>query len=157
MNVTEATIEPIRKAITVPCDARTAFDVFARRISDWWPAAEHSVSAMEGKAAPKVVLELEEGGRLYEIAPDGREIEWGSVKSVEPGRRLVLNWHINKPAAQATEVDITFADRADGKTDVTLVHRNFEAMGDDGSSQRDGYNQGWVNVFENHYARACSS
>lgn len=156
MTALDTKIEPIRKEITVACDAETAFDVFARRISDWWPVAEHSVSAMNGAVARKVVLDLVPGGRLYEISHDGEEIDWGTVKSVEPGRRLVLNWHINKPAALATEVDVTFTPRDDGKTDVVLVHRNFEAMGEDGPSQRAGYNSGWVNVFEHHYARACA-
>ena len=148
-------IDPVRKEITVNCDAQTAFDTFARNISSWWPKDKHSVSAMNGKVAQNVILDPQTGGRIYEIAHDGAELDWGSVKEFEDGKRLVLNWHINAPASEATEVEVSFSSRDDGKTDVVLIHRNFEVLGDNGPGMRDGYNNGWVNVFENHFAGAC--
>ena len=151
------TIEPIRKLVTVPCDRATAFTVFTHRISDWWPRDAHSVSAMTGGVAQKVVLEPQAGGRVYEITPDGEEIDWGSVKAFEEGERVVLNWHIQKPADQATEVSVTFTDNPAGGTDVLLQHSQWEASGDDAQSLRDGYNKGWVNVFERRFVEACGA
>lgn len=148
-------IEPVRKQITVNCSPDTAFDTFTRRIADWWPGEAHSVSAMNGETAQKIVLEPHKDGRVYEISHEGKEIEWGRVTVFDEGNRLVLDWHINRPASEATEVEVTFSARNDGKTDVVLIHRNFEAMGDDGSSMRDGYDKGWVNVFERCFADAC--
>ena len=64
---TKTGIKPVTKQITVPCDAKTAFDVFVRRISHWWPAAEHSVAAMSNGPAPTVMLEPEIGGTFLAI------------------------------------------------------------------------------------------
>ena len=110
---------------------------------------------MNDAVAREVVLEPKTGGRLYEIAHDGDEIEWGSVAQFVEGERLVLNWHINAPAEQATEVTVHFAANADGGTDVILIHSQFEKLAENGAQMRDGYNKGWVNVFENHFAQAC--
>ena len=150
-------IEPVRKSVTVPCGRQAAFDTFTRKISDWWPRDAHSVSAMNGGVAQKVVLEPRKGGRLYEVSADGEEIEWGSIKRFEDGKRLTLLWHIQKPASQATEVDVTFTDTANGGTEVVLVHSNWEVSGEGAESLRDGYNTGWVRVFEECFVGACGA
>ena len=146
--------EPVRKEITVSCDAKTAFDVFVRKIGDWWPAAEHSVAAMSKAPAPVIKLDPKVGGRIYEVNDAGEETDWGTVREMEDGKRILLNWHIGRPVSDATEVEVTF-EAADKGTIVVLIHRNFEVLDDDADAMREGYNKGWVNVFENHFAGAC--
>ena len=150
-----STIAPVKKRIVVPCGPQAAFDTFARNLSAWWPG-DHSTAAMNGGKPKAVVLEPQKGGRLYEVAMDDSETEWGSVREWEDGKRLVLNWHIGRPAEDTTTVEVTFT-AADGGTEVVLVHSDFERMGDDGPGMRDGYDGGWVNVFENHYANAAKA
>lgn len=150
-------IEPIQKQIDVACEPETAFRILTENIALWWPLGGHSVTAMNGGVAKSVVLEPRVGGKLYEIGAEDETIPWGSVRVFEPGSRLVLAWHIGKPAAEATEVEFIFTPLPDGKTRVALEHRGWEASGDDAQGLRDGYNNGWVHVFEECYSGACAA
>jgi len=38
---------------------------------------------------------------------------------------------------------------------VTLTHSGWEALEENGGGMRDGYNSGWVHVFEELYVGAC--
>jgi hypothetical protein len=149
------TIAPVKKRITVPCAPQAAFDTFARNLSTWWPK-EHSTAAMNGGTPKAIILEPKPGGRLYEVGTDGGETEWGSVREWDDGKSLVLNWHIGRPVEDTTTVEVSFSAVDDG-TEVVLIHRDFERMGEDGPGMREGYNGGWVNVFENHYANAAKA
>ncbi|MEM7303664.1 MAG: SRPBCC family protein [Pseudomonadota bacterium] len=148
-------IEPIEKTIQVACTPDQAFTTFADNIGAWWPKEAHSVSAMSGKEAQRVVLETKVGGRLYEIAHDGAEIDWGSVRTFDRHDRIVLAWHIGKSPDVATEVEVNFAS-SDNGTRVTLIHRDWEKNGDGAEELREGYNKGWVNVFEVCFKKGCA-
>lgn len=150
-------IEPIRKQIEVACEPEKAFRILTEDIAGWWPLGGHSVSAMNGAVAKSVVLEPRIGGKLYEIGPDDETIPWGSVRVLEPGSRIVLAWHIGKPEAEATEVEFTFTSLPGGKTRVALEHRGWEATAEGARQLRDGYDQGWVRVFEECFAGACAA
>ena len=147
---------PIEKTIEVGCDADRAFEIFTTEINRWWPLDAHSVSAMDGKAAQSILLDPKVGGALTEISHDGQQHRWGTVKAWEPAKRLVLAWHINTPVSEATEVELTFTPLGDNLSRVDLTHRGWEKLGDRASSMREGYNSGWVNVFEVRYAGACA-
>lgn len=148
--------EPVIKTIDVPCTPEKAFDIFVTNVSSWWPLGKNSVSAMAGKVAQSVTIEPKAGGRIYEIAHDGETHEWGSVAVYDPSDRLVLNWHINSPASEATLVEITFSPNSNGGTCVNLVHSGWEILGERGSDMREGYNSGWVSVFETAFKGACN-
>ncbi len=150
-------IEPIRKQIDVACKPEQAFKILTENIAGWWPLGGHSVSAMNGTVAKSVVLESHVGGKLYEIGPDDETIPWGSVRIFEPGARIVLAWHIGKPETEATEVEFTFTSLPGGRTRVALEHRGWEASGEGAQDLRNGYNNGWVHVFEECYAGACAA
>ncbi|MEM1285417.1 MAG: SRPBCC family protein [Pseudomonadota bacterium] len=143
--------EPIIKTIEVPCPPSTAFDAFTRDIGTWWPKESHSVSAMDGNTARAVTMEPHVGGSLTETGHDGTIHHWGSVKVFKPGEHLQLAWHINAPESEASTVDVTFTKTGRG-TRVELKHHNWENLGDRADDMRDGYNKGWVNVFEVVYA-----
>ena len=90
MTSTQATVEAVRKTVTVKCGIDHAFRTFTEGIGGWWPLHSHAVSLGEGSGPPEtVVMEPRAGGRLYERTRDGRECEWGSVLEWEPPARLV--------------------------------------------------------------------
>jgi len=149
-------VDAVVKTIDVPCTPKTAFEIFTRDMGKWWPRDKHSVSAMSGETAKSVTMEPHVGGAVTEIGHDGTNHNWGSVKDFDPHSHLALLWHINKPADQATLVDVNF-DAADSGTRVTLKHHGWEVLGEEAQGQRDGYNAGWVFVFETKFAQACET
>lgn len=146
--------EPVIKTIDVACAPATAFRIFTQDLSRWWPKDKHSVSAMGGQPARSVTMDARQGGKLIEIGHDGTEHHWGSVKTYDPPAKLSLLWHIGKSAAEATIVEVEFTGQANG-TRVTLSHHGWEILGDDAQKMRDGYNAGWVFVFETCFNDAC--
>jgi hypothetical protein len=77
MSSAQATIDAIRKTVTIDCTAEHAFRVFTEGIGTWWPLHTHSISVMDdGSGAPETaVMEPRVGGRLYERTRDGRECD----------------------------------------------------------------------------------
>ncbi len=148
--------DPVVKTITVPCAPDKAFSIFTADFSTWWPKDKHSVSAMGGETARSVALEPHVGGKITEVKADGETVMWGSVSDWQPGKRLVLDWHIGLPAEQATSVEVAF-EASDSGTLVTLTHSGWEVMGESAVAMREGYNAGWVNVFEVQFKAACQS
>lgn len=148
--------EPVIKTITVPCDTATAFRIFTFDMQKWWPLDRHSLSAMDGKAAQLVTVEPGVGGKLIEIAPDGTHHHWGSITVWQPGAHLAFSWHVGRPETEATQVDIRF-ELTEAGTRVTLTHSDWQVLGDAAAETREGYNSGWVGVFEQAFAEACSA
>ena len=148
-------LDSIEKIIDVPCDAKHAFNVFVDKVDSWWPKDKNSVSAMQGQVAKKIVIEPRQGGRVYEIDHEDKEQLWGSVSVFQPGQQLTLEWHIGLTAEKASMVNVQF-DEIDGKhTTVKLTHSRWEAFAEKAEDMRNGYNQGWVGVFEQAYKNAC--
>ncbi len=145
----QATVPPVIRSVTVAVPVERAFEVFTRRIADWWPLHTHGVF---GEDAAGLRLDSE---RLVERSRDGEEAVWGEVLAWEPPTRLVLTWH---PGAgddePMTEIEVSF--RAQGAaTTVVLEHRGWEALGERGAEVRGGYNSGWGTVLD-LYASAAA-
>ena len=149
--------DPVVKTIEASCDAATAFTIFTEKMTTWWPLGRNSVSAMSGGVAKSVAMEPRVGGAITETGPDGETHNWGSVTRWEPGKALTLAWHIGKPAEEATIVDVAFDEIAPNRTRVALTHHGWEALGADADKMREGYNQGWVGVFEEAFGAACAA
>ena len=149
-------LEPVVKVIDVPCDQKMAFDIFVADINSWWPLDKNSVSAMGGNVAKALKLEAKTGGSIIETGHDGTEHHWGSVKEYDPTDKIVLNWHIGMPESSASLVEVRFSAVDDNNTRVELTHSNWEVFGEKANDMRNGYNAGWVGVFEQAYANACS-
>lgn len=147
-------IEPVVKVVEVSCTAARAFEVFATKTTTWWPKDKHAVSAGKGEVAKDVIIEPHLGGSVYEITPAGDRIGWGKVTRYEPGVALALMWNPGGGAAADTLVEVTFEMLPNGCR-VTLTHSGWEALGESAGPMRDGYNSGWVHVFEEQYASAC--
>ncbi|PIB24807.1 hypothetical protein BFP76_06440 [Amylibacter kogurei] len=148
-------LPPVIKTITVPCPPKHAFDTFTKDIDTWWPKEKNSVSAMNGAVAQRVVMEPKTGGAIVETDHTGTDLVWGSVTEFSPHTKLALAWHINLEPKDATFVEVTFEPSSTGTT-VTLKHYGWEAFGDKAQDMHDGYNAGWVGVFETAFANACS-
>lgn len=120
-----------------------AFDLFTKRMEDWWP---------KGRTIGKnphvtIIVEPREGGQWLERDVDGAETPWGKVLAWEPRTRLLLAKQINTAWAfddsLITEVELTFAPAANGGTIVTLEHRNLERFGADAERQAGLLGNGW--------------
>ena len=144
------TIAPVRKSIVVQASPQHAFDVFTVGIDRWWPKS-HGIGS-----APLLesVIEPHVGGRWLSRHADGTEAVVGHVKTWQPGECFVVTWEISaewKPdsrAAFASEVEVRFEAEAEGRTRVSLEHRNFERMGTEpGQSMRDAVDNGWPGLL----------
>ena len=141
-------IEPIVVSVDVPTTPERAFAAFAAGFADWWPVSTHSLSRSAGS---RCRLDATLGGALEEQAPDGERHLWGTVESVEPGRRLRFSWHPGREPESAQWVDVEFAAAAAG-TRVTLTHGGWEALGEIAPILRREYASGWLDVLEKHFA-----
>jgi len=147
MSVVE--LAPIVKAIEVRRSAADAFRIFTEEISAWWPMKTHSRARdAAGEQTVRITIEPHVGGRIYETLNDGRELEWGEVFAYEPGVSFAMRWTMGRPAEQSTDVSVQFEALSDRSCRVTLTHENWERMGDEAQKLREGYNNGWVGVFE---------
>jgi uncharacterized protein YndB with AHSA1/START domain len=140
-------IAPIVLAVGLPASPALAFEAFAARLADWWPAATHSLSR---DAATSCRMILEPGGAVEERAPDGTWHRWGTLQEVEPGRRLRFSWHPGREPESAQWVDVAFESVAGGSR-VTLTHGGWEALGEIAPILRREYAAEWQRVFGEIY------
>ena len=145
-------LEPVRKAVTVRRTPREAFEVFTAGFGTWWPYRKFSIHQDQTATC---VIEPVVGGAIYEIALDGQRAPWGRVLAWEPGERFVMSWHPGHDAAEAQEVEIRFIPEGAG-TRVELEHRDWAKLGEKAAAAPEGYNEGWVYVFETCFKEACS-
>ena len=147
---------PVRKSVTVNADAARAFEVFASRISTWWPHS-HTIGSSPQK---DIVLEPRVGGRWFEVGEDGSQCTWGKVLAWEPPARLLLAWQIDGnwkyDPDLVTEVEVTFTPIGKDTTRVDLEHRNLERFGDKVETVRSAIDSdgGWTQIMKS-YADAC--
>jgi uncharacterized protein YndB with AHSA1/START domain len=137
-------LEPIRRSVTVSWDADAAFRRFTSEIGRWWPLRTHSVS--EGNSST-CVFEGHVGGRIYEVARDGAQHDWGKVLEWEPPRRVKFTWHPGREVSTAGWVELRFTPMAEG-TRLDLTHGGWEHFGRGVEKARRGYRMGWGYVLE---------
>ncbi|MFT5585387.1 MAG: hypothetical protein ACI9VR_002976 [Cognaticolwellia sp.] len=73
-----------------------------------------------------MVLEPHEGGRFFEAAPDGREIELGRIERFEPPSLLAYTFFMGTGVATPTLVEVKFVPVETG-TQVQVTHRAHAA------------------------------
>jgi uncharacterized protein YndB with AHSA1/START domain len=147
-----ATVEPVRKSITVNASVKRAFQVYTEGIDTWWPRSHHI-----GKSPmKKAIMEGRVGGRCYSEQVDGTECDWGRVLVWEPPSRLVLAWQVTHQwgyepdLSKSSEVEVRFTAVGNGVTRVDLEHRHFERHGAGGETMRAAVNapNGWPGILE---------
>jgi uncharacterized protein YndB with AHSA1/START domain len=139
-------LAPVLRAARVERPVDVAFAVFTEQIGAWWPLPTHSAFH---DAAGAVGFE---DGHLVERAVDGRVCVWGEVVEWDPPHRLVFTWHPGRPAEDASEVEVRFAEDGAG-TRVELEHRGWERYGEDAVARRRDYvgPGAWGHVLD-HFA-----
>jgi DNA-binding transcriptional ArsR family regulator/uncharacterized protein YciI/uncharacterized protein YndB with AHSA1/START domain len=148
-NPGQTVIAPVRHQIIVNTPAERAFSIFTDGFGTWWPKA-HTISPVPVEQA---VIEPRAGGRCYDRAVDGSECDWGQVLVWEPPARLVLAWQIDgtwsyEPDVEhASRVTVTFAPDGD-RTEVTLVHDEFERHRHAGPELAAGVREGWATSLQ---------
>lgn len=142
---------PVQVATLVRSDIDHTFDVFVRRIGEWWPVETFSAGRERVRA---VELEPVVGGRLVETWDDGTTVAWGEVVALEPPSRLTITWD-NTPVP--TEVELTFRSLGPNLTRVSVEHRGWEALTDEqlaedcalpGGYTAGAYATGWTRILE---------
>jgi uncharacterized protein YndB with AHSA1/START domain len=126
-------IPPILRSTHVHRNAEETFVLFTDRIGAWWPLRTHGLFGVNSGG-----LEFRDG-RLVERSLTGEETVWGEVLSWEPPHAFAMTWHPGRTDGPASVVEVVFNEDEEG-TRVELVHRGWEAFGDDaGLTTRDGY------------------
>ena len=148
----EDSLAPIVKTLFVPVRPVEAFRIFTEDLEAWWPVESHSLSAATDALPRRVVVTKE---AVVETKSDGTTGLWGKVTAWEPGMRFAMDWHVGRPADEATFLDVRFEARGDG-TRVTLIHDGFDILAGEGPQMRTRYNGGWDLVLGQCFAGACS-
>lgn len=145
-------LSPVVRTVTVKRSVADAFAVFTRDFGRWWPLAKGF--CVSGPRVVSCTFEERAEGAIFETDSDGARVPWGRVKVWEPPARVVFSWHPGKDAALAQEVEVTFAPEGES-TRVTLVHRDWQKLGEAAAQARAGYDEGWGVVLGQHFAPAC--
>ena len=147
-NLAAFSVPPVVKTVVVKCAPARAFRAFTAEAARWWPIATHSLRGL-GKTAVACVFEEGVGGRVYQRAEDGSEVDWGRILEWDPPRRFAFTWLVNVPPEQAQHIAIEFTAVAEG-TEVRLTHSGWEKLGEVAAAEarRAAYDQGWATVFE---------
>ena len=125
------------------------------KVSGSWPHEAYSLSAgQEGVNTTDIVFEQRAGGRILERQSNGEEGEWARIKVWDPPRKLVLTWHPGNPIDP--EVELRFTPLSATRCRVELEHRGWEAMGERAAEAREGYSNGWLEVW-NRYTEAAAA
>lgn len=130
---------PLRKAVHLRVPPVEAWEAFTERFGEWWPLETHSHF---GGDAASCHLEAAPGGRVYEVSGSGDEVDWGSVEAAERPSRLVLDWQPSPSRPAPTRVEILFSPAGDG-SQLVLMHRGWERLGDAAREARDEYDARW--------------
>jgi len=153
----QTALAKVKTAVTVKVPQARAFEVFTREYASWVPDGQY----LGGQRPAVVVIEPKQGGRFFERAADGTEMDWGLVRAFEPSSRFVFGWHLNHAwqfvadPAQASEVEVRFIPEGPSATRVELEHRDFERHGEgaDGLRAAVASEGGWPLTLES-FAKA---
>jgi uncharacterized protein YndB with AHSA1/START domain len=130
----------IEKTLLLPCPPARAFALLTKQAGDWWPAARRHTRD------PKSAIVIDAGGRFYERAGDGTEVELGKVRVFEPPTRLVLDWYPGTGPTQPTHVEILLSAEGAG-TRVRLTHRAGPFSEHGYAKKAEAYERSWTLVF----------
>ena len=150
--------EPVRREVVVDVPPQRAFDLFTADMTVWWPAAHHIGSA----PIDRIVIEPRAGGRWYTKHQDGSETSTGYVVAWEPPSRFAVTWQIGADWQfhddVVTTVDVGFTPVGEGRTRVTLEHRDLDGFGAEAAKMRETFEapDAWTATLE-AYAAAVAA
>jgi uncharacterized protein YndB with AHSA1/START domain len=150
------TTEAVRREVVVDLLPARAFELFTADMTAWWPAAHHIGSA----PIEQIVIEPRTGGRWFTRHQDGTETSTGFVAVWEPPSRLVVTWQIGADWKYhddlVTTVEVRFEPAGEGRTRVTLEHRDLDAYGPDAAAMRETFEgpEAWAGTLRAYAAAA---
>jgi uncharacterized protein YndB with AHSA1/START domain len=156
--MTSDDVPSVHKEIVVDAAIGRAFDVFTAGFSRWWPLATHHIGEVDAEIG---VMEPFVGGRWYEKRVDGTECTWGQIVAWEPPTRLVLTWELDADfaagGAAASTIEVAFAEAGEGRTRVTLEHRDLHAFAERAEEMRATFSSdgGWNGLLSLFAAAAA--
>ncbi len=136
-------IEPVIVNVTIDREPGQVFDLFTRRIGEWWPLETHSLGASDNRTPKTVIMEPHIDGRIFEVSDDGVERLWGSVTEWDPGNNLAFTWHVGRAPESGTQVSVAFRRTDTGGTHITLTHDNWQVLGAEAEELHKSYSTGW--------------
>lgn len=140
------TITDVRREVTVAGTPERVFDLFTKRIGEWWPAEHHLATS----PVAAMTVEPGVGGRLFDTCEDGSESVWGEVTAWDPPAgfgfawMITGTWQVETDVEKASRVAVSFTAQGD-RTRVTLVHNEFWRLAEGGQGMADavGAAEGW--------------
>lgn len=140
------TTADVNREVTVAGPPERAFDLFTKRMAEWWPAEHHLATS----PVVTMTVEPEVGGRLYDTCEDGSESVWGRVVEWDPPACFTFawmitgTWQLETDVEKASRVTVTFTAEGD-RTRVAVVHKDFWRMGEGGPGMAEavGAAEGW--------------
>jgi uncharacterized protein YndB with AHSA1/START domain len=153
-----ASVEPIRKLVTVRCPPQRAFELFTEHMGTWWPVESYSraVSEFKDDGVQVELLEFQPrlGGSVLEHMSDGRIMPWAEVTGWDPPRSVLMAWRPHAMPEPPTELEVTFAAVGPG-TLVELEHRGWERLSPPFRNELyDVYARGWPFTLDRFAAAA---
>jgi uncharacterized protein YndB with AHSA1/START domain len=150
--------DTIHFTLAVPLPRSDAFALFAQRLAQWWPR-EYTWSQ---DVLEHIGIEPRLDGFCYERGPHGFRCDWGRVLAWEPPDRLTIAWQISPrrepepDPARASTIELRFDTEGEGRTRVTLEHRDFDHHGDGAEGYRESLasEQGWPYILSRYAAAA---
>jgi hypothetical protein len=137
-------LAPITYDYALRCSADHAFDVYTRRIGEWWdPGYTASAETLE-----TVVIQPLVGGRVFARHTDLGDDEWGEVTAWEPGRQLVHTFTLAQDPAHPSEVAVQFAPGDADSCTMRLAHGGWNSR-NAGDRQKFG---DWPVILERYVA-----
>jgi uncharacterized protein YndB with AHSA1/START domain len=141
----------IDRSVLLPCGQAAAFGLFTERASEWWPPSRRHT----GDAESAVLLSP--GGRFWERARDGHEVELGRVLEWEAPARLVLDFYPGTDADHPTRAVISFEPVDDG-TLVRVQHGPTPASAGALWLERSpAFERSWATVLESLHRAALDA
>lgn len=131
--MTQQLIPDVRKSVDVAATPERCFEVFTKRMLDWWPPTHVLLTT------PRVGMTMEPrvGGRYYEYDAAGTEVDWGRVLVWEPPHRIRVTWRVDgrfRPLpddGRASEIEVRFTPLDGSGTRVELAHLRLDKHGPD--------------------------
>lgn len=140
-------VAPVTAEVRVVASPERAFDLFTKRITDWWPVSYALVPLPR-----EINIEPRKNGAWFEKGADGSTRLVATVTLWAPPDCVSFNWHIDASWQTdphlATEVNVTFVELANG-TVVTLKHGQLGRLGEQADSLRQSLDGpgGWQDIL----------
>lgn len=134
-------IRQIVVELSLRAPVETAWKLMVEHLPDWWPA-----DFLCFPEAERIRFEPWAGGRLWEEAPDGRQILWANVLMILPGRAIEFVGYMTPtyggPSLSMYRLEVT--DAGDGTTRFRLTD---SVLGLIDEEHQASLNEGWTYLF----------